>query len=108
MIINNFRISDIQTQQINLASLSTVHLKNDNLVQFLIDWDEMVFGLTYMPPEILMEHTFRLQIEDSHQLKKEVMDYEKAVLKGEQTRSYDFLYKLVQEHNAIQKIKKKF
>ena len=87
MIVNNFIISQIQVQQANFAMLYTVHLKGDNLVQFLIDWDKMMLGLTFLPEDLLLEHIFRMQIEECPPIKREILDYEKAVHRGEQERN---------------------
>ena len=65
MIYNYFRVTGAHDTVLDHADLFTIALRNDDVQQFDTRWDEILFFMTKIPPDDVLESLYNLRIRES-------------------------------------------
>ena len=68
LIYEQYRISEVDGALLDLEDLLHVRLHNDDLRNFLNDWEHVLTGMRQLPDEELLETLFRNQLDKSQQM----------------------------------------
>ena len=98
LILQRFKLSDIDSSLQEWKALAKVELKGDNLVAFMNDWDYVLAGIDEMPTEKYLEHLFFQQLSKSKQLEQPIALYKQAIAHEGAPRSYQRLLTMVAIH----------
>ena len=69
LIYEYFRVTGASDSVENYADLFTIVLRNDNIQEFDIKWDENLLSMTQIPPDDILEILYKLRIRESEKLK---------------------------------------
>ena len=64
-----FRVTGANESVENYADLFTVSLRNDNVQEFDTKWDEILWSMTQIPSDDILENLYKLRIRESEKLK---------------------------------------
>jgi hypothetical protein len=107
MVYNHFRLSDTDSALNSWYGLMNVTLHNDNLQQFVNDWDaacEEIGG--FLPDDGFMEELFRTQLEKAPCFKQHMAMYHQDVTFRGTPKSIDQLRRMVDVYLEDQLLKK--
>ena len=86
----------------DMEDLLNVVMLNDNLVQFIRNWDTVLSGMKKIPADDVLQPLFHRQVKKAKMLAHDIAIYERAS-DGTKEKSYEFLYDAV---NRLIKIKR--
>ena len=69
LIFDYFRVTGIHDSVENYADPFTISLRNDDTQEFDSKWDGILFSMTKIPPEDILEGLYKLRILESEKLK---------------------------------------
>ena len=69
LIYEYFRVTGANDSVDNYADLFTIVLRNDDVQEFDSKWDEILFSMTKIPPDDILEELYKLRIRESEKLK---------------------------------------
>ena len=69
MIYEYFRVTGANDSVENYPDLCTVVLRNDDIQEFDSKWDEILFSMTQIPSDDILEGLYKLRIRESEKLK---------------------------------------
>jgi hypothetical protein len=91
MVYQHFKVTDVQGAILGIEDLVNVKLKNDNILEFLDEWDYVFCGLKEEPSATTTEEVFLARVEASSRLKSIVDLYRNDVTQNGKPKSYDNL-----------------
>ena len=68
-IYDYFRVTGVRDTVLDYADFFPVTLRNDNVQEFDTRWDEILFSMTKIPSDGILESLYKLRIRESDQLK---------------------------------------
>ena len=89
----------------DMEDLLNVVMVNDNLVQFIRNWDTVLSGIKKTPSDDVLESLFHRQIKKNKALAHDVAIYERAV-DGTPEKTFEFLYKAANRHINAKRLEK--
>ena len=89
MVYEHYRISAVNGALSDLEDMC-VRLRNDDLLSFLTDWENVLTAMTTQPSDSVPETLFRKQLSRSAILKDQ-MSYNERLDIGHAGRSYNIL-----------------
>ena len=69
MIYEYFRVTGAHDSVENYADLFTISLRNEDIQEFDSKWDGILFSMTKIPPDDILEGLYKLRIRESEKLK---------------------------------------
>ena len=69
MIYEYFLVTGAHDSVENYADLFTISLRNDDIQEFDSKWDGILFSMTKIPPDDILERLYKLRIRESEKLK---------------------------------------
>ena len=69
MIYDCFPVTGAHDTVLDHADLFTITLRNDDVQEFDTRWDEILFSMTKIPPDDVLESLYILRVRESDQLK---------------------------------------
>ena len=69
LIYEYFRVTGANDSVENCADLFTIGLRNDDIEEFDSKWDEILFSMTQIPSDEILESLYKLRIRESEKLK---------------------------------------
>ena len=76
MIFDYLRVTGAHDTVLYYADLFTIILRNDDVQEFDIRWDEHLLSMSEIPTDDVLESLYRLRIHESDQLKTVLELYE--------------------------------
>ena len=89
----------------DMEDLLNVVMVNDNLVQFIRNWDTVLSGIKKTPSDDVLESLFHRQIKKNKALAHDVAIYGRAV-DGTPEKTFEFLYKAANRHINAKRLEK--
>ena len=89
----------------DMEDLLNVVMVNDNLVQFIRNWDTVLSGIKKTPSDDVLESLFHRQIKKNKALAHDVAIYERAI-DGTPEKTFEFLYKAANRHINAKRLEK--
>ena len=89
----------------DMEDLLNVVMVNDNLVQFIRNWDTVLSGIKKTPSDDVLESLFHRQIKKNKALAHDVAIYERAI-EGTPEKTFEFLYKAANRHINAKRLEK--
>ena len=89
----------------DMEDLLNVVMVNDNLVQFIRNWDTVLSGIKKTPSDDVLESLFHRQVKKNKALAHDVAIYERAV-DGTPEKTFEFLYKAANRHINAKRLEK--
>ena len=68
LIYEYFRVTGANDSVENYADLFTISLRNDDIQEFDSKWDEILWSMTQIPPDDILEGLYKLRIRESEKL----------------------------------------
>ena len=81
--------------------LQCVSLNSDNLVAFMNDWDDCIYGMRSVPNEDILENLFDAQIRKCSHFHSTYSLYEMQTTHGGDKKTYEKLRTMVLTHIAL-------
>ena len=69
MIYDYFQVTGTQDSVENYADLLTISLRNDDIQEFDSKWDGILLSMSKIPPDDILEGSYKLRIRESDKLK---------------------------------------
>ena len=69
MIYEYFQVTGTNDSVENYADLFTIGLRNDDIQEFDSKWDRILFSMTKIPPDDILDGLYKLRIRESEKLK---------------------------------------
>ena len=95
LIYEYFRVTGIQDSVENYADLFTISLRNDDIQEFDSKWDGILWSMTKIPPDDILEGLYKLRIRESEKLKTVLELYELEIYQKKAGPDYHRLKTLV-------------
>ena len=89
----------------DMEDLLNVVLVNDNLVQFIRNWDTVLTGMKKILGNEVLEPLFHRQVKKSKSLAHDIAIYERA-MDGTKEKSYEFLYEAANRYINAKRLEK--
>ena len=89
----------------DMEDLLNVVMVNDNLVQFIRNWDTVLSGIKKTPSDDVLESLFHRQVKKNKALAHDVAIYERAI-DGSPEKTFEFLYKAANRHINAKRLEK--
>ena len=96
MIYDYFRVTGTHDTVLDYADLLSVTLHDDDVQEFDTRWDEILFSMTKIPPDDILESLYKLRIRESDQLKTVLELFEMEILQNIPMLDYQRLKTMVQ------------
>ena len=79
MIYNNIRVIGAHDMVLDYADLFSVTLRNDDVRDFDMKWDDILLSMTKIPPDDVLESLYRFRIRESDQRKTVLEMYDMEI-----------------------------
>ena len=89
MLYDYFKTSTHDGVMLDWESILRVHLKGDNLSQFLTDWETTLLNIQDPPTDSMLEGLLRTQLDQSEQLKNAMSLYWQDITQRGEEKSYE-------------------
>ena len=95
IIFGHFKMPEITIRLFNLRDLMNLELRDDNLAQFNLEWDEIIAGMKSIPAEDVLETCYSAQFQKCRQFQAVWDLYQFDITYKQETSLYLALKKLV-------------